>query len=506
MGTISAHRRQFVIAPRPVRSEAGWIARELGCGHWLSTCPHLRVTDATDAEGERWFILGLAIQSDASRADPAQEIAAARTQDVPTLSDEWGGRYVLVGPGIVETDAAGLLGVYYRVLGRSEVWISSSPVLLAKLPSASAAEDTRVLRHPRAVNWFPLPESRYAGIFKQTPSQRLRWHGGRAELTPRPLAARIDEAAEYDTLLDDFGSRLQTLASRLPQARLWLPLTGGFDSRLLLSLVTKVGLRPTAYTQTWKHLSVADRVFSARMAADTGTSHRLFGPHRRNRRHERMVDDHTGRHVSDVDRMFIAHGQWEFCRFGDLALRGGGFELARLHFWRRFKKLGPRQDWPNARELAAAFFAEPDDPAVADFERWLAWVQEHPQPGVPWIDRFYIEQRLGGWLSGIEHMLDTTEMERVYLINCRAIFGDLLRVPLDLRSQARPHRDLIQRWAPRLMEYPVNPTDSSFSPRTVFWARTRNNPTYPARALVKKLLGRASRTRERTHATVVQPA
>jgi hypothetical protein len=164
-------------------------------------------------------------------------------------------------------------------------------------------------------------------------------------------------------------------------------------------------------------------------------------------------------------------GQWDFGRPGDFVLRGGGFEAGRAYYYDR---LPANLDRVSARTLAGAFGEPPNSPAEADLRAWLDGILADPIPLLDWRDRFYLEQRLGAWLSAIEQELDLTGRERFYAINAEATYRLLLDLPEEIRRTGQHQLDLTRRLAPDLLRFPVNPPDIAFGRLAVALDRFRS--------------------------------
>src|SRR5215216_6604145 len=55
------HRRQFVLGPRSFSPVPDWITTYVPHAGYLHHCPELSVASAEDADGQVWYLLGLAI-------------------------------------------------------------------------------------------------------------------------------------------------------------------------------------------------------------------------------------------------------------------------------------------------------------------------------------------------------------------------------------------------------------------------------------------------------------
>jgi hypothetical protein len=428
----------------------------------LSHCPELPVSIVRDADGVTWCLAGLAQQSEPGRADPLPEIQTARTGEVPTLYRSWAGRWILLGRGEVHLDAAGLLGSYY-LHRRNGCWISTSVALLPRLSEAGEVErDPRELHQGRGFDWIPAPASRYVPIRRLLPSQVLDTTKGSTR--PRPWLRPIRRDIPYPQIIDQLAARLTEPLRRLKPGNrtVWVPLTGGRDSRLVLALATEVGIPVRAYTNE-RRMTLADRFLPRRIARVMGVPYEFHRPGAESSIRGSAYDAHGADSTAGIDRSYYTKGQWDFGQAGDYVLRGGGFETGRAYYYAKLPALSSPS--LTGSSIAAAFNERSDSPAAGDLDAWLRAVQTAPIRELDWRDRFYLEQRLSGWLSAIEQELDITGRERFYVVNADDTYRLLLALPEAVRREGQHHIDLIERLAPELLAFPFNPTDESFGGR-----------------------------------------
>jgi len=477
------HRRQFLLGPRAVRSEHGWRSLRLDGAGVLSHCPDLTVRVARDAEQAEWCLIGLAVQSDPARPDPDDEIRAARTAAIPALTRAWAGRWLLVGAGHVYPDAAALRPCFFRRMPDG-CWASSSAALLAEHGGAEA--DPRLLAWGKGIEWYPPPESRFAGVRRLLPSQALELAACEPVpwgFLPRPSSSRL-----YGETIALLEARLVTALTRLPAPRtLWLPTTAGIDSRVLLAIASHLGRPFQSFTHERPHLPIADRFLPPKLARSIGAAHRFVRPGRFSAAREKKYDAHTGRQSVDADRGYYARGQWNFLAAGDVVVHGGCFEVGRCFYYRRFPEPAEPGRVPAAAEIAGWLGEPADSSAVAGLEQWVRHAAQHPLPWLDWRDRFYIEQRLAGWLSSLEHSLDLIDATRYHPANAAETFSLLLEVPRAERATGEHQRELVRRLAPALLELPVNPAEGEFPAPLRIWHRLRQDRLSVWRSVLKRL-------------------
>jgi hypothetical protein len=463
------HRRQFVLGPRPLLAGDGWVSEQIAPSLHLSRCGDLPATSVTDARGVPWRLLGTALQSDPEAAEPREQLALHAAGSPLDAYASWCGRWILIGDAEVHLDAGGLIGCYYRTIddgGRAELWASSSPAILASLGGGRGRLEQAPKLHPgKGMEWYPLPRSGFDGVDKLLPTQILRLSANvHPRVMPRPPLVDVAGTESYSDLVAALQRNLTTALRRLAEGEeaVWLPLTSGLDSRLVLAAASYVELPLKTFTQTYPLMSRADRSLPPLLAKEAGYEHRRLSPARGSRSRRRLFDAHTGRHCADGDRWFFAHGQWEMIPAPAMILRGGVFELGRCYFHRKFPD---RRTEDLLGLLAAGFHFDEFHPSSRahheGIAEWVEWVARTPRRGLDWRDRLYLEQRIAGWVSTIEQALDLTSYNRVYLANSHEYLSTMLAIPEARRCRGQHHLDLIQRMAPELLRFPFNPPDDS---------------------------------------------
>lgn len=449
------HRRQFVIAQMPVNGPRGWLTACIPNLGWISYAPELPLKVIEGREGAQWALIGIAVQTDPSCPDPATALRHCREGDLFQVSRTWAGRWVLAGEHTVQMDATGMLGCFYTIDNEATVRVSSSAALLQDKVDCGSRHN---LSHGEGLEWYPPPSSALQGINRLLPSQILRIDS--ADVVPRPLVVLSDDSNYNENL-----QRLQTILVKglkslaALDADLWLPLTAGYDSRLILAAAIKAGITFRTFTQHYKGMSVADSVIPQELSRVAGVEHRIIESREYSERRANLFDAHTARHSADRDRQFLSHGQWDWAKETDVILRGVGVEAGCPRAARyRFSATQCATDEPDVRGILAAYH-ERSNEAAKGLEKWHQWCLLTPNAGLDWKDRFYIEQRLAGWGSSIEQGLDLTLAERFPIASCRAFLENVLSVPDHIRATSQHQVDLICTMAPELLQFPFNPKD-----------------------------------------------
>ncbi len=411
-------------------------------------------------------MLGTAIQSDPDAPAPLQQLEGNERSELLDVYRSWAGRWVLLSDSELHLDACGLLGCFYRTIHRgstAELWASSSPALIAALPGREPIERRAPRLHwGKGMEWYPPPKSGFAGVSRLLPTQVLSLAAGAEQrVLGRPPLVDAGQPT-YEQALDALQRSLVTSLSALDERGepMWLPLTSGFDSRLILAAAKHADLPLETFTQEYPLMSSGDRRYPPLLARELGYNHTFIRPAGFSRRREKLFDAHCAQHCVEVDRRFFAHEQWDAIPPPAQILRGAVFWAYTMN--RKFPD-------PVVSDLFQAIskrfhFDEFHRDSCSHFEgiaEWVDWVARTPHPGLDWRDRLFLEQSNGGWVSSVEQALDLTAYERFYVANSHVYVSTTLTLSEETRRSRRHHVDLIGRMAPEVLRFPFNPPDDS---------------------------------------------
>jgi hypothetical protein len=462
------HRRQFVIGPDPILRE-GWGVKRVGDSMYLSHCDTLPVTEVRRAGGACSLILGLPVQTHPRMHSPAEEASRA-TGNIESTYDSWAGRWIILSPDELHGDVSGLLGCYYTFMNGS-LLISSSVALLSEITNDNDGRPRSSKLSGNGMSWYPPPISGHPRVRKLLPSQVLRLPSG--EIRPRQLfpdeRLQLPEAEALNIIQTSLETGLRWLASN--DFAIWIALSAGYDSRLLLAAAIHAGVPVKTYTMRkenrWSDrtaktslVSRADMVLPPRIARSAQVPHRWIDAGSLSEERLLAFDEHTYGQTVENDRVYYARGQWDWASENDVMLLGQVMEVGSCYY---HGKLDDAEGTPKQESIFRWFRLDGGSVLGRGIDEYVTWESHYSrvfQEQVDWRDKFYLEQRVSGWASALQQGLDLVQGERVHLINSQRLICAMLSLPAEARAGKRFVTTLVDRMAPDLNGIPYNPPDS----------------------------------------------
>ena len=417
-------------ATPPFRS---WSSRTLGKGY-LHVSPGTRFKALNDGIiiGE-WALIPEAAQGSTSDV-----------HDIVRLTHT--GHFAVLSHDRISSDPGCLKPVFYHE-GRRLA--SSSPRLLAEFSGATLSP-IEVL-HGSRPDWLPGPYTRAAGVKRLLTSQQLSL----ADF--RPIATFLVSKASSSCPIDEIATALRSIFRGFKESgeEVWIGLTGGYDSRALLSAAVAEGAKVVTFTFAGALVPDETEV-AARIAALAGVPHRVLGP-------APIVQDDLDYFVwqsigqcAGLDGEICASGLWREIPAEALVIRGYGFEFGRQFYYRVL----PNNDWFGSADRSQLYMrlARPwmrgRQPGIRHaFEDWLGWVAGTPFEFDP-RDRLYLEQRIGVWCSGNEQALSATQRRRINPMNADYMYARMNLIPGPMKPTGEWEKEVIKELAPQLLEVP----------------------------------------------------
>ncbi len=432
---------------------------------------------ALDAESGAWLLAAgtwFHTEGFGSGAE-GRLLARARTIGPEKLADELEGFFVLAfGDArarevVVLTDVIGSHHCFTRALGPSTA-IAASSLLLAALGDVSldptACEEflsTGVIYEERTL---------FREVRKVGPATILRFRVG--ELADRrkywSLVAIDPVALDGERAVTALSESLVAAASRVGRLfpRPVCDLTGGYDSRLMVSAFAKAGVPfETTVTGPADDPDVADVVVAAALARELGVRHWPIAvdgaaTFERLTKSLRLTDGECD--VVDYSNILFVHENSS--RRGDATINGSFGEVARGYWWELLAPgVGVRR-LLDARKVAAARYAvDRRSPLLSivpgfDVTAHLAGAMERANadlrdaPDTMQMDHAYLSLRMQRWQGRIASATD-----RIWPCLSPMMFRSVLETMVRVRPGLRRHSRLVRRVLvalhPRLAAQPL---------------------------------------------------
>lgn len=464
---LLAHRKQFVLGPRPVRVRADWVIVEIAPGLILSHCPMLSVAALGSRDGQPFHLLGLAVSSLAAEPVLAEAFRKKPGAEIEQWTGFWSGKWLLISPDCCRQDALSFMGVHYRRVG-GDLWLSGSTALLGEhLPGvAAAARIPWQIAFNKGMDWIPAPFSSREGVFKLLPLRTIEPRTG----VIRPVRFVAPSSDQRDVAPALAGALTAILANlgRCSFRHRLVGLTAGLDTRTVLPAACASGLAFKTFTIAYPITKRRDIVMAPRVAAAVGVPHSL----------KRLAPADA----ADIENRFATisahmdgaafHPAWRYYASTDdklmndperVIIAANCFEIGRCSFWRKFANVGLAEAPPTGDQLISAFSYRSSwrpGPQAEWRQAVQSWISSLTEP-VPiirdWRDRFDLDQRCGSWHANLAHGYDIFDTTRFCPANCMWIMHLLMQFPPAQRLAGVAQREAIRLLNPRLLQIPFNP-------------------------------------------------
>ena len=251
-------------------------------------------------------------------------------------------------------------------------------------------------------NWHPTPGTALQGLRTLLPFQEIDLVQGRKSPTDaRPRIHSRTDSERVTSLLDALGTAISE-ASEVGKPH--LPLTAGLDSRTLLAASLHAGVKPSCFTIAFDAESAAEAEKASRIAKTFGLSHRTLVP---DRQRATPLPAVLKRHWSNRDFEHITGGAYGALDRDGVLLRGSCFEIGVQSYSRIFGGLS----WQGIQAQPSLIADRTSLGPIAKrcfTDKIAEWIDVRTTEPIPflWVDTFLMDQRVAGWLSGAERMLE----------------------------------------------------------------------------------------------------
>jgi hypothetical protein len=463
-------RRQFLLTPIPCKTLSHWQHTDVGSSH-LYAHPDVQLSTVTSTDTKVVVVLvGYVIDPthpERSNANILTTIAslAVSVREVTDYLCSLSGRFVLflriANDTLVFHDPCGLRTVYYT-RHKGEVFIGSQPYIFKEVIPLKEGERfssyvkssyvSTNIEHfiPSGISLFEevkhLVPNHY--LCCSTFSQIRYWP--RTVLSTKPVDEVVAGAS-------DLLVRLMIAANN--RFKLALPLTAGWDSRMLLCASKGISTDIYFYTLQYRdlHRHSMDIDIPAKLLCSLGLHHNLIDCS-----HKTISEEFAEiyrqnaplAHLNDWGD--IAFGMFDAYPQDRVAIKGNCSEIARCFYY----KYGAHRPIESPDQIVALVNGWDELPFIR--EQVANWYHSTNQVAtltkIDILDLFYWEHRMGSWQAMSQLEWDVVQ-EAYTPFNNRRLLELMLSIPTEWRKAAeyKLYKLMFNALWPEVMTQPVNP-------------------------------------------------
>jgi hypothetical protein len=469
-------RRQFVLTTDAALLLADGPRLRIGSEFHLSVHPDLELTHVGD-EATSLTLLGFALDPEHPQHGNAEILhRLAETHDLHGAVGKLGGRWVLIvhhsGQTMVLHDACAQRQVFFTASDYDGPFMcASEPAVMAeKLGLTMDPEAVDFIRSRKVddfeIYWMPGDTTLYQEITALLPNHQLSLHDRKSSrYWPQTRPPEVNQESALQQSIAMLGGIMESAARRFP---LSIPMTAGWDSRLVLALNQSRASSLHTFTICYPGDTAKSRDIAVpqRLLEKLGVSHHLVPyPETVDAAFKDLVRRNNASanaaYSADIQALHQCFPQDHVCVTGDVA------EIVKRYF--HGKRLEPVKI--TAEDLAELSRFGPHPFALKALSRWLEDAARQP---LDVLDLFCWEQMGGRWQGKVRSEFDIVQ-ESFAPLNCRVLLELMLGVDPRMRRAPRFEflRLMIERLWPETLQEPINPPEKSFPRRVLSGIKRR---------------------------------
>jgi hypothetical protein len=456
------YRRQYLMAPRAVECPFMNVAHTINEKYILYAHADLPITEYVKDQ-IRLVLLGDIFDYESINKNNQDILADLFDNDFLSLlekSNKYTGRYVLIYSGsdgiLMAHDATATRKIYYSRTDE-EIWCSSQPHLLAKILdckntgdiSKQAFYNSKVFQR---LNNSNIGDTTYFDEINQVlPNHYLQFSGCKSiRYWPDKKIDRIPlkvAAKECSKMIKGF---MESISNRYD---IMLPVTAGYDSRLLLAGTRDIQNKVYYYINKDKplHEDNPDMAIPKALLKKLNLEFHILDPYIAIDKDFEKAFLNNNRYAS---RFFLHHIYNYYLNFQNKVNLPGN--IASHPFWKDkfFKK------HITVQYLAFINGVEQYEFARKKYKEWLSESYDIcMQSRIRIVNLFYWEERLGNWGTQIQMEKDIAQ-EEFNPFNSRKLMCLYFSVKQDYNQipDLQMHREIIKNLWPELLDFPFNPS------------------------------------------------
>lgn len=471
------HNKQFIITNRKVRLDnfksIVWID-----GYILNYHNELNVVKVGNS-----ILIGHAFQGDFNRKIPEEELVS---MDSPIDTyNTWNGRWALLYKNEIHPDASAQMGIFYGDI-KGELVISSSLSLIAEVYKGEYDINEHMpLEYNILLSWIPGPYTIINGINRLLPTQYLRFDTEFDICFRNPISktdySMLSEEEIYKKIYElqecsfkyiekyDFKCNIYTEDKKNVFN---IGLTAGYDSRMQVALLNRMGLSLKAHTfERRKSTELADNRYPSIIAEILGIDWEYITIGKKQARRVIEYNAHTFNSVKDRDwKWHYTCGQYDEVD-GDIIVSNSIWESF-SDYYVSFGLTANLNDRPETKldDLKTVFETlEGNYVSEKSFKKYIEWVDDNPIKGLSWADRITFEQLMGIWDGNENQGKDLFSHEKFLFnpANSMEIFALVTALPKEKRQGRLWEKEIVNLFVPELKDIPYNEPNTHVNQQ--FW-------------------------------------
>ncbi len=442
-------KKQYVFSSRKLSLPN--MRENIISGCYIYSNQELNLKEYVTSTKKRVFLLGCAFCTDVAGKGVERDIASFDAHDVVSLTKFWTGRWTLITEDELITDASGLMSAFYGYWDNGDWMISSSPAVIAEIMQKN------VLRKAKAsgLSWYILPGSIVSDVKTLVCTQKLMFSARGLKICPKKWICdrKAMSTEEKCKAVADMLVCASKNIAMFSEKNVVIALTGGKDSRLTFSALLKSEIPFSAYTAEHSSISTADKNIPRALAERFEKKHIYIKAGKTDSAMREDYDRFCAGNSNGKDAEFYSNSQFSSFSKNTIVIRSGLFEAGQT-----YARSYTSPDLKGFSEGMASYYGDIKNPGIQRdaFLEWMKLVSENPIDHIDIRDRFYIEQRVGGWAAAIEQSLDINDFTSLQIANCAEILSVLLSCSDEERKNLALSYETIKLLKPEALDFTVN--------------------------------------------------
>ena len=444
---------------------------------------NLNIVQCKTSDKKEVYILGNAFCTDKKDKCPEKDVSLYEEKDLSEATRFWTGRWVIITSNMLLTDACSLMSAFYTE-NEGNFYISSSIALISNVLNKPIETSFSNI----GLTWQLLPRTIIPDVRALICTQKMSFEEGRIRISPRMWMQ--DRTAlpteEKSKVLSEMLVNAFYNINKFSGKKIVVALTGGKDSRVTFSALIKSGVPFSAYTAWHDNISSSDKNVPPKLCALFGIGHNYVKKKKISKERFQDYINFCGMNSKGIDALFFARGQFDDFGNDVVIIRSGLYEAGQNYS----RKIAGGEMENFEKSIKSYYMNEFSKNGLQKiaFDEYISYVEENPISFVDLRDRFYIEQRVCGWVSAIEQSLDINDFTSIQIANCSELLSILVSCNEEERNRLALSYDTIRILEPKVLNLDVNRV--GFTDKMIYIKNIIKNPKIKFLNFINKYRGK----------------